>query len=88
MPARHEPGAALWASAPRATIVGHDNIRQRLRDGSATEAAAMPAITFPDSVTFHLNGLEAGKSEEQVLAGNPRRRTTPSGAGTSSPPRT
>ena len=49
--------AALHASG--ATILGHDNIRKRLRDGSATEAAAMPGITFSDSVTFHLNGHEA-----------------------------
>lgn len=49
--------AALHASG--ATIIGHDNIRGRLRDGSSNDAAAMPEITFSDSVTFHLNGHEA-----------------------------
>lgn len=49
--------AALHASG--ATIIGHDNIRGRLHDGPAADAAAMPEITFSDSVTFHLNGHEA-----------------------------
>jgi cyclase len=55
--------AALHASG--ATIIGHDNIWQRLLDGSATadgnraEEGEMPEITFSDSVTFHLNGHEA-----------------------------
>lgn len=55
--------AAVHASG--ATIIGHDNIRQRLLDGSATadgnraEKGAMPEITFSDAVTFHLNGHEA-----------------------------
>lgn len=55
--------AALHASG--ATIIGHDNIWQRLLDGSATgdgnraEQGAMPEITFSDSVTFRLNGHEA-----------------------------
>lgn len=55
--------AAVHASG--ATIIGHDNIWQRLLDGSATadgsqaEKSAMPEITFSDAVTFHLNGHEA-----------------------------
>ena len=49
--------AALHASG--ATIIGHDNIWQRLRDDSASDAAAVPEITFSDSVTFHLNGHDA-----------------------------
>ena len=49
--------AALHADG--ATIIGHDNIWQRLREDPATDAAAMPEITFSDSVTFHLNGHEA-----------------------------
>lgn len=55
--------AAVHASG--ATIVGHDNVWQRLLDGSASadgnpaEEGAMPEITFSDSVTFHLNGHEA-----------------------------
>jgi glyoxylase-like metal-dependent hydrolase (beta-lactamase superfamily II) len=55
--------AVLHASG--ATVIGHDNIWQRLLDGSATadgEPASkgeMPEITFSDSVTFHLNGHEA-----------------------------
>jgi glyoxylase-like metal-dependent hydrolase (beta-lactamase superfamily II) len=55
--------AALHAEG--ATIIGHDNIRKRLLDGSATEsgepapAEALPQVTFSDAVTFHLNGHEA-----------------------------
>lgn len=55
--------AALHASG--ATIIGHDNIRERLLDGSATAdgnpagEGTTPEITFSDSVTFHLNGHEA-----------------------------
>ncbi|HEX2138582.1 MAG TPA: MBL fold metallo-hydrolase [Woeseiaceae bacterium] len=55
--------AAVHASG--ATIIGHDNIWQRLLDGSATADGgpagkdAMPEITFSDAVTFHLNGHEA-----------------------------
>ncbi len=47
--ALHETGA---------TIITHDNIRQRmLADGAATDA--LPVITFSDNVTFHLNGHTA-----------------------------
>lgn len=47
--ALHETGA---------TIITHDNIRQRmLADGAAKEA--LPQITFSDNVTFHLNGHTA-----------------------------
>ncbi len=51
-----------------ATIVAHDNLRKRLEaegmptgpDTSApAPAAALPVVTFSDSVTFHLNGREA-----------------------------
>lgn len=57
--------AALRASG--ATIIGHENIRQRLveddsvsADGSApAPESMMPEITFSQSMTFHLNGHEA-----------------------------
>jgi cyclase len=55
--------AAVHASG--ATIIGHDNVWQRLLDGSATpdgkraEKGAMPEITFSDTVTFRLDGHEA-----------------------------
>ena len=50
-----------------ATIVAHDNLRQRLLDDGLTTAAgdvpapgdALPVVTFSDSVSFHLNGREA-----------------------------
>jgi len=50
-----------------ATIVAHDNLRQRLlADGMTTATGDVPApkdslpvVTFSDSVTFHLNGREA-----------------------------
>lgn len=58
-------GGNATVHAAGATIIGHDNVWQRLLDGSATadgkRAAqeSMPEITFSDSVTFHLNGHEA-----------------------------
>jgi glyoxylase-like metal-dependent hydrolase (beta-lactamase superfamily II) len=50
-----------------ATIVAHDKLRSRLlTDGMTTAAgqvpapeAALPILTFSDSVTFHLNGHDA-----------------------------
>ncbi len=50
-----------------ATIVAHDNLRRRLMtDGMTTPTgdvpapkAALPVVTFSDSVTFHLNGRAA-----------------------------
>ena len=50
-----------------ATIVAHDNLRQRLLDDGLTTAAgdvpaprdALPVVTFSDSVSFHLNGRQA-----------------------------
>ena len=50
-----------------ATIVAHDNLRQRLVDEGVSTgggkvpapAAALPVVTFADSVTFHLNGRSA-----------------------------
>ena len=43
-----------------AVIVGHESIRRRLAEGvfgrPPVEAAGLPAITFADGVTFHLNG--------------------------------
>ena len=48
--------AALHATG--ATIITHDNIRQRmLTDGAAKES--LPVITFSNNVTFHLNGRTA-----------------------------
>ena len=50
-----------------ATIVAHDNLRERMvAEGLTTgsgqvpaPAAALPVVTFSDSVTFHLNGRSA-----------------------------
>lgn len=50
-----------------ATIVAHENIRQRLLDdgiatrNGQTEAPieSLPQVTFTDAMTFHLNGTEA-----------------------------
>jgi glyoxylase-like metal-dependent hydrolase (beta-lactamase superfamily II) len=50
-----------------ATIVAHDNLRQRLVTEGMTTADgdvpapkdALPVLTFADSVTFHLNGRQA-----------------------------
>ena len=49
-----------------AIIIAHDNVRQRMNSTQVSEffkretppsaAAALPVITFDDSVTFHLNG--------------------------------
>ncbi len=41
-----------------ATIVAHDNIRQRMLDSDAA-ADTLPEITFSSEVTFHLNGHRA-----------------------------
>ncbi|WP_339074195.1 MBL fold metallo-hydrolase [Teredinibacter turnerae] len=44
-------------------IIGHDNLRTRLQapadDGSAAPTDALPVITFPNEITFHLNGDDA-----------------------------
>lgn len=41
-----------------ATVVAHENLRrQMLREDAAKDA--LPELTFPDSVTFHLNGHTA-----------------------------
>lgn len=44
-----------------AIIVAHDNIRKRMKDDPElnTGPGALPVITFPDKVTFHVNGQEA-----------------------------
>lgn len=48
-----------------ATIIGHDNVRRRLAQGSDANggippsAASLPQVTFDKSMTFHLNGHEA-----------------------------
>jgi glyoxylase-like metal-dependent hydrolase (beta-lactamase superfamily II) len=50
-----------------ATVVAHDNVRQRLvTEGISTgtskipaPAGSLPVLTFADAVTFHLNGQEA-----------------------------
>jgi len=48
--------AALRATG--ATIITHDNIRQRLLADNAAKDV-LPQITFSDAVTFHLNGHTA-----------------------------
>lgn len=52
--------------AAGATIIGHDNVWQRLMASSAADAVgdgasqnALPQITFSKSMTFHLNGHDA-----------------------------
>ncbi|MDH3786883.1 MAG: MBL fold metallo-hydrolase, partial [Acidobacteriota bacterium] len=50
------------------TILAHDNVRQRMSVEQVMEVfdlttppsptAALPVITFPDRITFHMNGLE------------------------------
>ena len=51
-------GANEVLKAKGATVVAHDNLRrQMVKDGS--NRAALPALTFTDAVTFHLNGHTA-----------------------------
>ena len=50
------------------TIIAHDNVRERMsvaqimevfgRTEPASPAAALPVLTFPDRLTFHMNDLE------------------------------
>ncbi len=42
-----------------ATIVAHDNIRERMLADEDTDPDGLPVLTFSDTVTFHLNGLTA-----------------------------
>ena len=44
-----------------AIIVAHENIRKRMKDDPElnTGPGALPVITFPDKVTFHVSGQEA-----------------------------
>jgi glyoxylase-like metal-dependent hydrolase (beta-lactamase superfamily II) len=55
----HTGGNATFGKA--ATIVAHENVRQRLsragRDGSAPPAEALPVITYSDGLALHFNGL-------------------------------
>ncbi len=63
----HTGGNENWGQEG-AVIVAHDNVRRRLATGGLIEffknqippspKAALPVITFADSVTFHLNGDE------------------------------
>ncbi|WP_298904471.1 MBL fold metallo-hydrolase [uncultured Psychroserpens sp.] len=48
-----------------ATIIAHDNVRERLettpkRDGSSQPKAALPVITFNDKMSIHANGEKIG----------------------------
>lgn len=47
-----------------ATIIAHDNVRQRLespkRDGSMQAKEALPIITFNDELSLHINGEKIG----------------------------
>lgn len=60
-------GGNPMVSEKGATIVAHDNVRQRLVDqgmptGSGNQPAppgSLPVLTFTDAVTFHLNGQPA-----------------------------
>lgn len=42
-----------------ATVVAHDKLRQALTQDEQYDQAALPELTFNDSVTFHLNGHTA-----------------------------
>ncbi|MDJ0917773.1 MAG: MBL fold metallo-hydrolase [Woeseiaceae bacterium] len=42
-----------------ATVVAHDNIRERMLADEKTDPDGLPILTFSDSVTFHLNGMTA-----------------------------
>jgi cyclase len=63
----HVGGDSAMAAAG-AAIVAHENVRRRMsvdqvnpmfgRNTPAAPAAALPILTFGDSLTFHLNGLE------------------------------
>ena len=60
----HTGGNAQFAS--EATIIAHDNVRKRLKDGGTVLGGtvqpslreALPVITFNDRATVHLNGEE------------------------------
>jgi len=48
-----------------ATIIAHDNVRQRMettkkRDGSFETKSALPIITFNDEMSLHINGEKIG----------------------------
>ena len=48
-----------------ATIIAHDNVRQRMettpkRDGSSEAKASLPIITFNDELSLHINGEKIG----------------------------
>ncbi|WP_299333776.1 MBL fold metallo-hydrolase [uncultured Psychroserpens sp.] len=48
-----------------ATIVAHDNVRQRMattkkRDGTNQPEAALPVVTFNDELSLHINGEKIG----------------------------
>ena len=65
--------------APKATIVAHDNTRKRIlsehpKDRPPVPATALPALTFSDRLTLHLNGeevraihLPAGHTDTDVI---------------------
>ena len=54
----HIGGNAAFAHQG-ATIVAHDNIRERMLADEKTDPDGLPVLTFSDTVTFHLNGLTA-----------------------------
>ena len=45
-------------SGAGATIVAHENVRKRIEEAGDRDEAALPVITFSESVTFHWNGHE------------------------------
>lgn len=54
-------GSNASLSESGAVIFAHDNLRRRLVAAvdSAGGPAGLPVVTFPDAVTFHVNGQEA-----------------------------
>jgi glyoxylase-like metal-dependent hydrolase (beta-lactamase superfamily II) len=54
-------GANQYLAEHGAVIVGHDNLRSRMKDDPQqnTGPGALPIVTFSDEMTFHVNGHEA-----------------------------
>ena len=54
-------GSNQYLAEQGAVIVGHDNLRSRMKDDPQqnTGPGALPIVTFSDEMTFHVNGHEA-----------------------------
>jgi len=50
-------GSNMWLRQNHdATILAHDNVRERLSSDSDFDAAGLPQLTFDSTVTLHING--------------------------------